>query len=282
VPPHFAAFAERKSGEAARASIDGLVTIEDRSGGRPGRAVGNDWTRRHYDGDFYLPDPPDDRPAVSLVFVQSSDGNTGAADPAALGGGDTDRHLIYEGLSRVAADAVLAGAATASDPDVFFSVWHPEMVALRTSLGLPRHPVQIVLSRKGSVDPDNTLLFNVPDVPVILLAGEQCRERCRTALERRPWVLVQPVESSDLRGAFATLRHRHGIARISAVGGRRTASSLIDAGLVQDICLTTTPDPGGDPGTPLYTGPHGLALDLIVRKRGRARRPIVFEQLAIR
>jgi riboflavin biosynthesis pyrimidine reductase len=281
VPLDFAAFVERRAREAAAASIDGLITIEDQSAGRPGRAIGTHWTRRYYDGDFHLPDPPGGLPAVSLVFVQSADGNTGAADPATLGGGDTDRHLIYEGLSRVAADAVLAGAGTARGPDVFFSVWHPEIVALRASLGLPRHPVQIVLSRDGMVSPDDTLLFNVPDVPVLLLAGERCRERCRTALVRRPWVTLEAIDPHDLGSAFATLRQRHGIARVSAVGGRRTAASLIDADLVQDICLTTAPDPGGEPDTPLYTGPRSLSLDVVVRKRERASRPIVFEQLVI-
>ena len=66
-----------------------------------------------FDGDFYVSPPPDEsRPACNLVFVQSRDGNTGASNPSSLGGGETDKHLIYEGLSRVAADAVLAGAET--------------------------------------------------------------------------------------------------------------------------------------------------------------------------
>ena len=72
------------------------------------RAIGNAWSRLHYDGDFYLPALPRDVPAVSLVFVQSRDGNTASPHPERLGGGAADTHLIYEGLSRVAADAVLA------------------------------------------------------------------------------------------------------------------------------------------------------------------------------
>jgi riboflavin biosynthesis pyrimidine reductase len=277
----FATFAARKAREAESASIDPLVTIDDRSSARRGHGIGNEWTRHYYDGDFHLPDPPEGLPAVSLVFVQSRDGNTGAVHPSDLGGGDTDRHLLYEGLSRVAADAVLAGAATASDPDVFFSVWHPETITLRASLGLPRHPTQIVLSADGQVSPDEALLFNVPDVPVIVLAGQRCQDRCGTALARRPWITVVPIRPGDLRSAFGTLRIRHGIGRISGVGGRRTASSLIDAGLVQDVCLTTTPDAGGEPDTPFYLGQRRLAFDTIVRKRQRTARAILFEHLAL-
>ena len=56
------------------------------------------WSSALFDGPFYRTDRYDsDRPAVSLVFVQSHDGNTVADDPSTLGGGETDKHLIYEG-----------------------------------------------------------------------------------------------------------------------------------------------------------------------------------------
>ncbi len=96
-------------------------------------AIGSDWSRALFDGDFYRNPAPfeGDLPVVNLVFVQSRDGNTGATDPSSLGGGATDKHLIYEGLSRIDADAVLCGATTAKVDDLVFSVWHPELVSLR-------------------------------------------------------------------------------------------------------------------------------------------------------
>jgi riboflavin biosynthesis pyrimidine reductase len=228
----------------------------------------------------YLVDPPADRPAISLVFVQSLDGNTGAANPDDLGGGPTDKHLIYEGVSRVAADAVLAGATTAAGTNVFFSVWHPQLIHLRRELGLPRHPAQIVLSRNGRVDMDRTLLFNVPDVPVFVLAGAACRDRRRQQFADRPWVTVISMDSEDVATAVGRLRHEHGILRISAIGGRAAASSLLDAGLVQDLWLTTAAGPGGDRNTPFYAGQRPPSFDLIVRKRETATAaPIVFEQM---
>jgi riboflavin biosynthesis pyrimidine reductase len=231
----------------------------------------------------YLVDPPAGLPAISLVFVQSLDGNTGAANPDDLGGGPTDKHLIYEGVSRVAADAVLAGAGTAAGTQVFFSVWHPELVSLRQELGLVRHPAQIVLSRDGHVDAERTLLFNVPEVPVFILAGAACRDRCRRQFAGRPWITVIPLDPDGLPAALARLRDHHDIRRISAIGGRAAASSLLDAGLVQDLWLTTAPKPGGDPNTPFYVGQRPPAFDLIVRKRETdTAAPIVFEQLQVR
>jgi riboflavin biosynthesis pyrimidine reductase len=221
-----------------------LITIEDRSAEFPVTAIGNDWSREFFDGPFYLFDPPVDAPAISLVFVQTADGNTGAADPSTLGGGPTDRHLIYEGLSRVAADAVMAGASSIG-PHSFFTVHHPQLVALRLALGLPRHPQQIVLSHRA-----------------------------------RSSALPQRLVSGTNFGA--ELRGEWGIRRISCIGGAIAATSLVDAGLVQDIYLTTSAIAGGQANTPWYIGSKPPALSTIVRKREDSPlHPILFEHLAI-
>ena len=224
-----------------------LVTIEDRSSEFPVTPIGNDLSRRYVDGPFYLFDPPADLPAISLVFVQSRNGNTGGPDPSDLGGGPTDLHLIYEGLSRVAADAILAGASSVG-ANTFLTVHHPELVALRLELGLPRHPLQLVMSRHGRSSSSTRIL--VPDTN---------------------------------HHMFAHLRRDHGIRRISCIGGAKAATSLVDAGLVQDIYLTTGAMDGGEPNTPWYVGTRPPSLSTIVRKREDSdRNPILFEHLAIR
>jgi riboflavin biosynthesis pyrimidine reductase len=267
----FGEFAARKVREAQAAVLTPLTTVDDRSSGMNSVAIGNDWTRELYDGPYYLTmDPPEDvrasgaeasgasaaAPLISLVFVQSRDGNTGASNPDDLGGGPVDKHVIYEGLSRVAVDAVLAGAKTAEGAEVFFSVWHPELVALRATLGLPRHPAQVVVTGSGCVDVEGTLLFNVPDVPVFILATPGGCSR----------IELVPIERGELRPGLEYLRRERGIRRISAIGGRMTATALIDAALVQDLSLTTTARSGGEPGTPFYVGRTPPRLDPIVRK----------------
>jgi riboflavin biosynthesis pyrimidine reductase len=255
-----------------------LVTVEDRSREWPVTPIGNDWSRKYFGGPFYIFDTPQVTPAISLVFVQTRDGNTGASNPEDLGGGPTDKHLIYEGLSRVAADGVLAGASSVGR-SVFFTVNQPELVALRLELGFPRHPAQMVMSKDGNFDLD-ARVFTTPDVPVLLLAGDRCIEKVAAAFARRPWITLIPLDD-DLPATFASLRRDHGIGRISAVGGRAAATSLVDAGLVQDIYLTTSPIDGGEPGTPWYVGDRPPALGTIVRKRETGDSPILFEHLAI-
>lgn len=278
-PQRFKQFEEKKRREAATAAISPLKTEIDRDGGELG-AIGNDWSRAMFDGPFYVSPPPSaELPSTSLVFVQSQDGNTGAKDPSSLGGGEADKHLIYEGLSRVAADAVMVGAETTRGGNIVFSTWHPELVALRASLGLPRHPIQIVATLRGLNY--KGLIFNVPELPVILLTIPTCTDLMLTELADRPWItpIVMP-SFRDLPHAFRELRQR-GIACISCIGGRTLARQLIDAKLVQDLYMTTSAKAGGEPDTPLYPG-GSLNGDLVVRKHGTAADAgVVFEHLSL-
>jgi len=255
----------RKTLEAEAATLPPYVTEAEHLD--PGLiAIGNTWTKRLFDGDFYLSPPPGPgRAACNLVFVQSKDGNTGAKDPSTLGGGDTDKHLIYEGLSRVAADAVLSGAETIRRGEIIFSVWHPELVRLRESMGKPRHPVQIVATLQG-MDLEHGLLFNLPHIRVILITVGSCAGLMRDRVADRPWITPLVMDNpADLPRAFEQLREM-GIAHVSAIGGRKVAAQLIDARLVQDVYLTTSPRAGGEPNTPMYPG--SLKGAVVVGKRG--------------
>ena len=274
----FGEFVARKEAEAARAVLSPFVTGVDQP---PADVIpiGNAWTRRMFDGPFYVSAaPPNELPSTSLVFVRSRDGNTGAADPSSLGGGEADKHLIYEGLSRVAADAVMAGAETVRGGRIVLSIWHPELVALRASLRLPRHPVQIVATLRG-LDFSGRL-FSTPELRVVVVTVGACTKLVITPVAQRPWMTVLTMPSArDLPDAFRQLREM-GIARISCIGGRAIARQLIDAGLVQDLYLTTSAKEGGEPGTPLY--PRPLKGDLVVRKRGTGPdEGVVFDHLQL-
>src|SRR5262245_34375043 len=101
----FAALEARRTGASA-APLPRVRTVDDRSSSGPLRAVGSEWSRAAFDGPFFET-PPDGAFSMGVVFIRSRDGDTATRNPAALGGGPVDEHLIYEGLSRVAADAVV-------------------------------------------------------------------------------------------------------------------------------------------------------------------------------
>lgn len=268
--PRFEKYCRRKTEAAASACITGFTSVAvPRETPTEMVAIGNEWSRSLFDGWFYRAQTKATRrPALSLVFVQSADRNTGADDPSSLGGGDTDKHLVYEGLSRVDADAVLAGATTAAGTDVMFSIWHPQLVRLRTERGHARHPAQVVLTERGDLPVHTALLYNEPSLRVIVVASSPGAVVLSKRLPGRPWVEVidggQPV---NLRRALDALRAR-GIEVISAIGGRRTAQALLREGLVSELYLTTSARPGGEPGTPVTTAPwppHRVMLEKVGR-----------------
>jgi riboflavin biosynthesis pyrimidine reductase len=220
------------------------------------RAIGNTWSRALFDGDFYRSTYVNlDIPVTNLVIVESREGNTGADDPATLGGGQTDKHLIYEGLSRVDADAVLAGATTARADELVLSVWHPELVALRRNLGRTRHPAHVIVSSRSALHIETALMFQVPEIRVYLVTTSDAASSLRLQVATRPWIQVidggQPL---SMRTALGELRSR-GIETISAIGGRTTARTLIRERLVHDLYLTTSPKKGGESHTPLLDAP---------------------------
>jgi riboflavin biosynthesis pyrimidine reductase len=160
-------------------------------------------------------------------------------------------------------------------------VWHPQIVALRESLALPRHPAQIVVSGRCRVD-FTARLFNVPEVPVFLIAGEECLSAHASALRARPWIRHVPLTGNDLWSVIHRLRIEEKIQRISAIGGRFTATRLVDAGLAGDIYLTTTSHEGGTPGTAWYSGSTSPRLRMITEKRWLERgSPVIFEHALI-
>jgi riboflavin biosynthesis pyrimidine reductase len=261
----FEALQARKRAAAWNATIAPLVTERDDAGDDLA-VIGNAWSRSMFGGLFHVSPPPSgDLPATNLVFVQSRDGNTVTPDPATLGGGEADTHLIYEGLTRVAADAVLGGGRTIRDGHLVLSVWRPELVALRAAMRLPRHPIQVAATLHG-LPLETGLMFNVPELRVILITGTHGAAAMRDALRTRPWIsLVVMDDPSDLRGAFAELRTL-GIERMSCIGGRTLARPLLQEALVQDLYLTTGTKEGGEPGTPVSDKP--LNGREVVRKHG--------------
>jgi riboflavin biosynthesis pyrimidine reductase len=116
---------------------------------------------------------------------------------------------------------------------------------------------------------------------VIVLTIPTGAATMKESASRRPWIRLVTMEQPDqLIEAFRTLRGL-GIGLVSCVGGRRLAGELLDCGLIDDAYLTTSPKPGGVPGTPL--DPRVFDGSLVVRKRGTGEESaVVFEHFHLR
>lgn len=280
----FSNYAARRTRLAASAALDPLLTVVDRSAGRALQPIDDAWASSIYDGPFLQSPPPaSGLPAMNLVFVQSREGNTEADDPAAFGGGDIDKHFLYEGLTRIDADAVIAGATTVARGNLVFSVWHPELARLRAARGRARHPIQVILTASGDLPIETGLLFNAPELRVLILTHGRIVDALRPRVAGRPWIeIASSGPASDLVVHARALRERFRVERASAVGGRTAATALVDAGLIQEVYLTTGTASGGRPGTPFYMGKTPPRLELVHRKRGRgAASGVTFEHCVV-
>jgi riboflavin biosynthesis pyrimidine reductase len=278
----FEAYCRRKEAHARNAVIPGYLTVSTHiiGGLTP---IGNAWSHSRFDGPFYRSAGAriSGTPSISLVFVQSRSGNTVAPDPSALGGGATDLHLIYEGLSRVDADAVLAGAMTARGTEIVFSVWHPELAALRLERGRSRHPAQVVVTDRGDLRFDDALLFNEPDLRVFIVTGTAVGATIRARIQQKPWIEVIDAGSPvSLTAAMRQLKDR-GIDVVSAVGGRQTATALLRGGLVGDVYLTTSAIDAGEPNTPFYVGQPPPMYSILEKAGTASETGVTFQHLIV-
>lgn len=268
--PDFQDYCRRKEEAALAAPLAGFTTLAEEAGGADLLSFGNAWTRRLFDGDFHRSAGPasPELPSVSLLVTE---------DNASFGA--TVPHLLHEGLTRVDADAVLGGIGGESTGNQICSVWHPELVRLRADRGLPRHPVQVLVTNSCDVSFDRCLLFQEPSLPVIVVTRSTLVHRARARLREYPWVEVLGAgDPLDLRSALTQLRDR-GIAVISAVGGRRLATSLLDAGLVTDLYITVREPGSAASALSFYNGPP-LVRRRLLAKAGRGSEGAVrFEHL---
>jgi len=282
----FLDYCRHKEEAALAAPLAGFATLADEAVGADLLSFGNPWTRRLFDGDFHRSAgaASPDLPAVSLLVSQlpaspetRPDQNPSPASPACPG--ETVRHLVHEGLSRVDADAVLGGMDADQTLHHVCSVWHPELVRLRAEWGLPRHPAQVLVTNSCDVPFEQCLLFREPSLRVIVVTRSSMVATARARLRQSPWVdVLDAGEPLDLRRALTSLRDE-GIAVVSAVGGRRVASTLLQAQLVTDLYVTTCTPGSAAAAVAFYDGPP-LRRRRLLSKTGRGSEASVrFEHL---
>jgi riboflavin biosynthesis pyrimidine reductase len=109
-------------------------------------------------------------------------------------------------------------------------------------------------------------MFDVPELPVFLLAASDRVAALVRQSAGRPWITVidggQPL---SMRTALRALK-ASGIGTISAVGGRTTARALLREGVVSDLYLTRSAIPGGETNTPLFDEP--IVAPIVLVKQG--------------
>lgn len=170
-------------------------------------------------------------------MVASADG--AAAVEARSGGlsGPADRMVFT--ILRSLSDLVLVGAGTA-----IAEHYRPAHVAglwpqLRQEGSPP--PAIAVVSSQLTIDPDSALLAAAPAAArTIVLTTERAPARKKAALARHARIIEAGGDRVDLPAALAEL-DRIGYTRILCEGGPALLGELAAEGLIDELCLTTSP-----------------------------------------
>jgi riboflavin biosynthesis pyrimidine reductase len=178
----------------------------------------------------------EERPFLVVNMVASADGRATVDGRTGGLGGGADLEMLLE--LRASADAVLIGSGTLLAESYARLLGNPERRARRVAAGLPEDPTAVLVTRTGAL-PWDAGLFRSPEQPVLVYGD----------VEAPP--VAAPVEvvrmaDPSLAEVFADLRAR-GVRALLSEGGPRLFRSLLEAGLVDELFLTITPELTGDP-----------------------------------
>jgi riboflavin biosynthesis pyrimidine reductase len=197
------------------------------------------------------------RPHVIGNFVTTLDGVVALDTPGRSGGGEISGFNAHDrmvmGLLRAVADAVVVGAGTLrSVPKHLWTAAHiyPALAtayqALRTALGKPEPPLNVVVTASGELDLDRPV-FQPGKVPTLIVTTTDGAQRLhRRALP--PSVQIADLHSSGRLSARAILQAVSDIRPTQIIlveGGPRLMGDFFAEQCLDELFLTLAPQVAG-------------------------------------
>ena len=214
-----------------------------------------------------------DRPRVVVNMVASVDGS--AIDAGGLSGGlsgGADK-AVFSAI-RAVADVIVAGAATVVAEDYGPSRPAAPIRRQRLARGQSEVPRIAVVSGSLRLDPGQRLFRETtPDTRPIVLTADAADPARRAALEAVADVHAVGRDQVDWDRALERLHAVTGARVVLCEGGPRTVAQLVAADLIDEMCVTFSPELVGGPGPRLAQGPFGavglaLVLDRVLTEDG--------------
>ncbi len=191
------------------------------------------------------------RPTLRVNFVTSVDGAVSLQGYSAGLSGPADKRVF--GLLRRGCDALLVAAGTLRQEGYGALRLDPARSAWRTAHGLSPHPVLAVVSGRLALDPASPVFTEAPVRPVVI-THRGSPPQARAALQEVADVVVCGDAEVDLTAALAALRER-GLNQVLCEGGPHLLGALTAADLVDELCLTISPQLTGPGAGRITAGP---------------------------
>jgi riboflavin-specific deaminase-like protein len=195
---------------------------------------------------------PPERPYVVVNMVSSIDGAIAVDGVTKALGSPTDRAIFLH--LRNVADAILVGAATVRAERYGPARPTPEVQARRQADGqVPRPPI-VAVSRSIDFDWETPFFTDAEPRPILLVPADADPSRIERA-RRSGDVIAVGQGGVDLVAALGQLRAR-GIKVLLCEGGPSFNAQMLQAGLVDELCLTVAPTvTGGAQRRGIFAGP---------------------------
>jgi riboflavin biosynthesis pyrimidine reductase len=158
---------------------------------------------------------------------------------------DTDRRVFA--LLRTLCDVILVGASTVREEK--YKPARPQELWSHLRDGRPPTPPIAVVTGRLDLDLDSPLITAAPAYArTIVITAASAPAARRDELGRHAEIIIAGQDTVDLRTAVDALAER-GHRRMLAEGGPHLLAQLVEAGLLDELCLTIGPlmaGPGAD------------------------------------
>jgi riboflavin biosynthesis pyrimidine reductase len=208
-------------------------------------------------------------PWLRANMVSSADGAATLKGATRALSSATDRHVFA--LLRTLSDVIVVGAATAREEH--YSPVRPRELWRHLRAGRPSTPPIAVVSGRLDLDPQSPLITAAPaDARTIVITTAQAPADRRAELAARADVIVAGEQAVDLKAAVSALADR-GYQRVLAEGGPHLLAQLVEADLVDELCLTIGPLMAGPGASRIVAGapaatPQQLTLAHVLEDDG--------------
>jgi 5-amino-6-(5-phosphoribosylamino)uracil reductase len=198
---------------------------------------------------------PAERLWLRANFIASLDGGATVDGTAGPLGGPGDRALFS--LLRELADVILVGAGTARIENYSGARATASQRQRRQARGQSEVPVLAIVTKSGRLDRDMPAFTHTEVAPLVLTCAAATE-----AVRRRLAGLAEVIDCSgddpakvDETAVLAALTNR-GLYRVLTEGGPTLFGSLVERGLLDELCLTIAPCMVGGGARRIATGPE--------------------------
>lgn len=194
-------------------------------------------------------------------MAMTADGKIATANRAVHSfGSRRDLTHLYE--LRATADAILCGARTVEISQSILGNGGEKFRKQRLKNGLAEHPLRVLVSGSGSIDP-NAAIFQKRFSPIIVLTTRRAPvEKLKQLATRADKVKICGTTEINFPAMLRWLRTEWNVKRLLCEGGGDLNDALFRAGLVDEINLTICPKIFGGRTAPTIAeglGFHNLA-----------------------